>query len=103
MGLISCKSRIWDLAYTHENIDAKNIYIGHVRKSLCVISSDLVKSIKETLPDTTIGMFPHFLFLPNCFTKGWEDLVLGVRGGQVTNLAVDVDVRWRRYRPIRHA
>ena len=54
---------------------------------LCVIISDLVKAAPEILPATTIGMFPHFVIFPNCFTQVWEDLVLGVWDVQVTNLA----------------
>ena len=102
-GSISCKSIIWDLGYTQGNVDAKKLDLGHVRKSLCVVSSDCVKTGPETIPATTIIMFPHFVVHPNYFTQGWEDLVLGVGGGQVTNLSVGVGRRWRRERRIRHA
>ena len=68
-GSISCKSRIWDLGYTQGNLDNKKLDLGHVKKSLCLVSSDYIKAAPETLPDTTIGMFPHFVVLQNCFTK----------------------------------
>ena len=77
-GSIFCKSGIWDLGYTQGNVDAKNLDLLNVRKILCVGSSDIVKATQETLPATTIGMFPNFLFLPNCFTLVWEDLFLVV-------------------------
>ena len=102
-GLISCKLRIWDLGYTHGNVDTKKLDLGHTRKSLCAVSSDRVKSAPDTLPATTVGMFPHFFVLPNCFTQGREDLGLGVRGGQFTNLAVGFVRWWRRESQIRHA
>ena len=43
-SLIYCKSIIWDIGYTQGNVDAKKLELVHVRKVLCAISSDLVKS-----------------------------------------------------------
>ena len=63
---------------------------------LCVISSYLVKAAPETLPATTISIFADFVVLPNCFTLGWDYLVLGVGGVQVTNLAGGVGGWWRK-------
>ena len=100
---LSFKSRIWDIGCIQGNVDAKKLDLGHERKRLCVISRDLVKNVPETLLATTIGIFPHFGVLPNFFKQGWEDLVLDVVGGQVTNLAGGVGGRWKQERRIRHA
>ena len=75
-GLISCKSTIWDLGYAQGNVETKKLDLGHVRKSICVINSDLVKAAPEALPATTIGIFPHFPPSQTVLHKGGKTLSL---------------------------